>query len=62
MEQEQRDRITYLQAEGHTIVGGVQVVPMMQKSTNQPFMKEERDPVGTSTGRTCLHNLRAHTL
>jgi len=50
IEQEQRDRMTYLQAEGHTIVGGVQVVPMMQKSTNQPFMKEERDSVGTSTG------------
>ncbi len=55
IEQEQCDRMTYLQAEGHTIVGGVQVVPMMQgassrqKSTNRPFMKEGPDPVGTST-------------
>ncbi len=61
-EQEQRDRMAYLQVEGHTIVDDVQVVSMMQKSTNQPFMKEERDSVGTSTERTCLHKLRAHTL
>ena len=54
-EQEERDRTTSLRAGEPTLVGGVQVVPMMQgapsrqESTNRPSTREGPYPGGPST-------------